>query len=339
MTINKKIKAAVIGLGVGIHHARTLNAHPNCELIWVCDFNKKKLEDVRFEFPKAKLTSNSRDIFNDENIDLVCIASHDEFHYPQVVESLNNNKHVFVEKPICMTSKEARDIKNMLKLKSNLRLSSNMVLRTCPLFLKVRKEVTQNILGDIYHIEADYFWGRKEKLISGWRAEANFYSIIHGAAVHMIDLIVWIVGKNPLTVKTLGNNISTKGTKQKHNDFAVLLLGFDNNMTVKISSHGGCIHPHFHSLKVFGKNSSFIHESTGTVWINSNKDEKNFIPENADYPAKKERNKVLISFIDTLLNLNKNVLVSDNEVFNTLSICLAAEQSSQTGKNVNIEYL
>ena len=93
---------------------------------------------------------------------MVCIASHDEFHYPQVVESLNNNKHVFVEKPICMTSKEARDIKNMLKLKSNLRLSSNMVLRTCPLFLKVRKEVTQNILGDIYHIEADYFWGRKE---------------------------------------------------------------------------------------------------------------------------------------------------------------------------------
>ena len=55
MSINKKIKAAVIGLGVGIHHARTLNAHPNCELIWVCDFNKK-LEDVRFEFPKAKLT-------------------------------------------------------------------------------------------------------------------------------------------------------------------------------------------------------------------------------------------------------------------------------------------
>ena len=67
------------------------------------------------------------------------------------------------------------------------------------------------------------------------------------------------------------------------------------------------------------------------------KDEKNFIPENADYPAKKERNKVLISFIDTLLNLNKNVLVSDNEVFNTLFV--SSEQSSQTGKNVNIEYL
>ena len=33
MKIKKKIRAAVIGLGVGAHQARTIYAHPNCELV------------------------------------------------------------------------------------------------------------------------------------------------------------------------------------------------------------------------------------------------------------------------------------------------------------------
>ena len=64
-----------------------------------------------------------------------------------------------------------------------------MVLRTCPLFYKVRNCILTNNMGSIYHIEVDYLWGRKTKLISGWRSEAKFYSIIHGAAVHMVDLV------------------------------------------------------------------------------------------------------------------------------------------------------
>ena len=38
--------------------------------------------------------------------------------------------------------------------------------------------------------------GTKEKLISGWRADADFYSIIHGAAVHMIDLAYGLLVRN-----------------------------------------------------------------------------------------------------------------------------------------------
>ena len=76
---------------------------------------------------------------------------------------------------------EIVDIYNLLKKKPKLKLSSNMVLRTCPLFFKVRNSILKNNMGSIYHIEADYLWGRKAKLISGWRSEAKFYSIIHGA--------------------------------------------------------------------------------------------------------------------------------------------------------------
>lgn len=335
----KKIRAGVIGLGVGAHQARTLSSHPNVELKWLCDLNKKKLLDLSCELPEAKVTQNSKDVLQDEDIDLVCIASYDQFHFEQVIMALNNGKHVYVEKPVCLSKIEIKKIHKKLSEQTNLRLSSNMVLRTCPLFNKLKKSINSNMMGKLYYLEADYLWGRKKKLTNGWRAETELYSIIYGAAVHMIDLIMWFTKKKPLRVQAMGNRISTKGTKQRNNDFAVLLLEFENQMVVKISAHGGCVHPHFHSLKVFGTASSFFHESTGTIWIESSEPNQKFKVEKEEYPAKSKREGALISFIESLINTNKSAMISETEVFNTMSVCLAAEKSIKTGKAVEIDYL
>ena len=339
MTNQKKIKGAVIGLGVGAHHARTLSMYPGTELIWLCDLNKNKLIELNSELKEAKITQNPEDVLSDPDIDLVCIASYDESHFGQIIKALDNGKHIYVEKPICLSKDEIKNIRKKLNEYPNLRISSNMVLRTCPLFKKVREDIKSNIMGSIYYLEADYFWGRIEKLISGWRAEADVYSIIYGAAVHMIDLIIWLTGKKPLRAQALGNRITTVGTEQKNNDFAVILLEFENQMSVKISAHGGCVHPHFHSLKVFGANSSFIHESTGSVWIDSRDPNKDFKAESADYPAKTKRDGALISFLDSLIYFDKNALVSDEEVFDIMSVCLAAEKAVEAKQIVDIEYL
>ena len=167
MNKKKKIRAGVIGLGVGAHQARTLFAHPDCELVSICDLDKNRLIEIGSELPGVKQTQDDQDIFSNQNIDLVCIASYDEFHYQQVITCLKNEKNVYVEKPICLKKEELQDIDKKLKMYPNLRISSNMVLRTCPLFIKVRNEVMSLKMGDLYHLEADYLWGRKEKIISG----------------------------------------------------------------------------------------------------------------------------------------------------------------------------
>jgi predicted dehydrogenase len=335
----KKIKSAVIGLGVGMHHVKTLSTHPNSELLWICDIDKNKIKETNKAFNKIKKTKTDQDILNDPEVDLVCICSYDEDHYRQVVQALDNNKHVFVEKPMCLTNKEAKNIRNILNAKPYLQLSSNMVLRSCPLFIEVRKKIKEKKMGDIYCLEADYLWGRKEKLISGWRANANSYSIVSGAAIHMIDLAVWLIGKKPIKIQALANNITTKQTKFKFNDFSTLLLEFKDHTVVKIAAHGGCVHPHFHSLKVFGKNLSFIHDITASIWINSVNPKKKFKSEPAEYPAKTQRNKVLKSFIDAISKNQENFLVTREEVFAVTSICLAADEAIKSGKKIIINYI
>ena len=339
MNIKKKIRAGVIGLGVGAHQARILSAHPEVELVTICDFDKNRLSKIGLELPNANQTQDDKDILNDHDIDLVCVASYDKFHHQQVTTSLNNGKHVYVEKPICLKKNELQDIDQKLKMFPNLSISANMVLRTCPLFIKVRDEVKSQKMGDVYHMEADYLWGRKEKIISGWRADADFYSIIHGAGVHMIDLVLWITEKKPIRVKALGSSKIVSGTKQKHNDFAILLLEFEDQMSIKISAHGGGVHPHFHALKIFGKNSSFIHDYSKTLWIDSSNANQEYRTETASYPAKTLRDQALISFVNSLLYPKQKAIVSKNDVFNVMSICFAAEQAVKSGDTMTIEYL
>ena len=65
--------------------------------------------------------------------------------------------------------------------------------------------------------EKNFLWqnvttcgGRIEKLF-GWRKVKNF-SFTLGAAIHMIDLVCWLLNKRPLSVITIGNKIVTKNT-------------------------------------------------------------------------------------------------------------------------------
>ena len=56
-------------------------------------------------------------MIHDKEIDIISIASYDDCHFKQVVMSLENNKHVFCEKPICQNFNELKKISNLLKKK------------------------------------------------------------------------------------------------------------------------------------------------------------------------------------------------------------------------------
>jgi len=167
----------------------------------------------------------------------------------------------------------------------------------------------------------------------------DFYSIIHGAAIHMIDLVMWIISERPIEVQAVGNDIATRNTPLKFNSFAALLLKFESGIIAKITGNGGCIHPHFHGLKVFGTKTTAIQSLSGAYWIKSSKNDINQKPISEPYPGKEFRKEIITSFIDHILDESKDALVSQKDVFNVMSVCFAAEEAMITGKTVKIKYL
>jgi predicted dehydrogenase len=330
------LTAGIIGLGVGERFIQPLEEHPKVHLKTLCDFNENKLNDFKASHPQKIFTADSNIVLSDTDINFIAIASYDNFHTEQIVSALNNKKHVFVEKPICLYQSELDEIFLSLERNPECKISSNFVLRTNPLFKRLKQDIQSGDLGQIFYIEADYLWGRISKL-DGWRAEMGYYSIVHGAAIHMIDLIVWLLDEKPYEVKTYGNNIATQDNKLNYNSFAVMLLNFKSGLIVKITGNGGCVHPHFHSLKIFGTKKTISHDMNGSFFIESTDSKNDLVRIGESYPAKNLRKNVLVSFVESIVN-ETNAIVKRNDIFDTISISLSAEKSMINNTTEKIEY-
>ena len=333
----EKLRVGVIGLGVGRKHIDAYQAHPSAEVVKISDISNDRLQEVVREYPETEGVSDPNEILDDNRIDVVSIASYDNYHCEQILQGLNNEKNVYVEKPMCLFDHEARSIRTLLSLKPELQLSSNLVLRTCPRFIRLKEAIASGEMGDIYSIQANYLWGRKHKLTDGWRKDMKFYSIIHGAAVHMIDLVVWITDMLPLEVKAYGNQISTRNSGMRYNDYASILLKYETGLIAEVSVHGGCVHPHFHDVRVYGTESTFINGIERGIWIDSENHNIRSIKEN--YPAKAERGNTIRSFVDSIVDKSLQPIVRADDIFNAMSICFAAERAVHKNANVRIEYI
>ena len=332
------LKAGVIGLGIGEKHAFAYQRHSGSRLKSLCDFDRKKIKEMKTKFPETNIFHNNQSILKDDEIDIVSIASYDNYHSAQILQAFESGKHVMAEKPLCLNQDEMLQIYQTQKQNPDVKLSSNLVLRTNSRFGKFRKDNSEGRFGEVYYLEADYYWGRKNKLY-GWRAEMDYYSIIYGAAIHMIDLVMWVMDAKPISVQATGNNIITKNSPLKYNSFAVLLLRFDNDAIAKLTGNGGCVHPHFHGLKIFGSERTAIHNFVDTYYLDSSEPDSDIIPILEPYPEKESRGKVIHSFVDSILDDSLKPLVPQQDVYDVMSVCFAAEEAMKTGETINIEYL
>lgn len=330
----KKIEVAVIGLGVGRWHLQTYKNSKYISKIYICDFNKK-LEKKMVKDSKKISIAKFDDILKNKNIKIVSIATYDNYHYSQIIRCLNNKKNVYVEKPICLTKNELNKI-YLKQKKTKLYLSSNLVLRSVPLFKHLKQKIKNNFFGKVFYIEGDYLWGRVDKFY-GWRSKMKYYSKIFGAAVHMIDTIIWMMDEKPQFVFAEGNKIATK-KKMKFNSFVILNLVFKNNMIVKITGNGPCVHPHFHGINIFGSKKTFLHNHESTKFYSKNKENKLDIKDTF-YPAKNKRFEVLNSFICGVIKNNSKIFNVDTQsVYDVMKICLSAEESMKKKRRIKINY-
>ena len=326
MKKNKNIiNAGVIGLGVGMRHAEIYKKNKKCKLVYLCDF-KKKFNTLSTTKYKCDFSTNSQKVLSNDDINLVSIASFDNYHAKQIISSIRKQKHIFVEKPLCQTYKEYKRIKHYLKKNKKVKISSNLVLRTYPKFKKIFDLVNKNKIGKIYHIEGEYNYGRIHKITKGWRGKIPFYSVTQGGGIHIIDLFMWILNSKVVNVIAVGNNLMTNKTSFRHQDTVTALLKFSNGVTAKLTSNYSCFFPHHHSMSVFGSTGTLIASRENLLFYNSRK--KNYKAKKIKFREKKQnKNKILESFISFLGNNFKKPIIKKEDVLNSMAVCLAVDKS------------
>jgi predicted dehydrogenase len=332
-----KLNVGVIGLGVGAKHAHALYFNKKVNLVTLCDLDNKKINLYKKIYKNCKFTNNSDDIFKDPNIDIVSIASYDNFHAKHILQAIKYNKHFFVEKPFCLNINELKKICSSLKKNKKITFSSNLVLRNNPSFIDLKKKIKTKVTGDIYYCEGDYNYGRINKILYDWRGQIPFYSVVLGGAIHLIDLIIWLSNKKVRSVIAEGNKISTKNTKFKNYDLVSTLLKFEDGMISKVTSNFASVTPHHHILSVYGTRSTFFYNNKE---IKSYKSRDDLILKNKKSKfSNKQKSEILNSFINSVYYQKNLKIVHENEIINLMSVCFAIEKSLKTKKWEKVKYI
>jgi predicted dehydrogenase len=331
-----RVRAGVIGLGVGEQHVLGFRLHPEADVVALADIDPDKRAMAERKFPECRLYDRAEALIDDPGVDVVSIASFDDTHFAQVERALAGGKHVFVEKPLCMKDDEFARLKALHARAPKLRLSSNLILRRTPRFLELKRRIAAGEMGKPFLLEGDYNYGRIAKIVGGWRGQLPFYSVVHGGAIHVIDLLMWLAGERIVEVEAMGNAIATKGTGFRFNDLVAATVRFESGALGRIAANFGCVYPHFHRVVVYGTEATFENRPDGGLLWRSR--DPAVAPEWLDgaYPGA-AKGELIPSFVDAVLGRG-DAEVDEDDVFSTMAVSLAIERAATEGRRVAVAY-
>jgi len=124
----------------------------------------------------------------------VVISSPAISHGELVYKSLKANKHVFVEKPICLNIEEGKKLRDLAN-KNNLKLMVGHLLLYHPAFISLKNIIKRNQLGNIRYIYSNRL------SLGKLRKEEN---ALWSFAPHDISMILSIIGEEPSYIEASG---------------------------------------------------------------------------------------------------------------------------------------
>lgn len=332
------LAAAVVGLGVGEQHAHAYAAHPEVGALWLLDIDRAHAQAVALRIKGARVAENFEQLLADDDVAIVSIATFDDAHYAQVVSALEAGKHVFVEKPLCQSMQDLAEIKRLWATSGGrLKLGSNLILRAAPLYRWLRQAITSAELGEIYAFDADYLYGRLQKITEGWRRDTDNYSVMQGGGIHLIDLLLWLTGQRPQSVTALGNRISSRDTGFRYDDYCAATLRFDSGMAGRITANYGCVHRHHHAMRVFGTRKTFLYDDAGPRLHESRDPQAVAIPV-CHAPLPSGKGDLIPGFIASILEDMDSTLETQS-IFDGISVAIACDRAAASGQIEKVEYV
>lgn len=192
------IKTGLIGFGLSgrVFHAPFLDLSEEFELTSIV---QRSNESAKYSYPDATIVKSHQEIFNDPSIELVVVATPNEYHFEMTRQALTANKHVIIEKPFSPTTTETTALINLAENRGrHLFVFHNR--RWDGDFLTIKKVIQDGLIGDVVEYEARYNRYKPALNPKPWKEiEGPASGILYDLGTHIIDQTVCLFGK-PLSV-------------------------------------------------------------------------------------------------------------------------------------------
>jgi predicted dehydrogenase len=208
------IKTGIIGLGkMGLSHASIINAHPDLDLVSVCDSSALILEAMK-KYGAFKVYTDYKKMIDENELQALFVSTPTKFHADMVLYAMEKGIHVFCEKPLSLTTSQGL---NMVNTASEKKLVNQVGYhnRFIGTFNYLKELITAGVLGEIYHFTGEAYGPvvtkRKD---STWRSDSSEGGgCLFDYASHVINLIEYVLGKIKTVDGVMLKKIFSKGVE------------------------------------------------------------------------------------------------------------------------------
>lgn len=256
-----KLKAGVIGLGMGWGHLQGYLNHPDVEVVAVADRRPERRERAEKECGSqiGKIYTEGIDLIKNEKLDILSVAVPNNQHKDLTIAGLEAGANILCEKPMAMNEAEAQEMLDTAK-RCNRKLGIDFSYRFNPQSRAMKKVVESGALGEIYY--ARTAWFRRDGMPGLAASDFNTSSKAGGAmgswffdkqqsgggplidlGVHRLDLALWLMGY-PEPAYVMGSTYAkfgperakAKGLEYTVEDLACAMIKFKNGATLELDA-------------------------------------------------------------------------------------------------------
>lgn len=221
-----KWKFGIIGCGsVADLHIEALRGIEDVELTLISSRSEDKVKAVA-EREGCGWTTNYRELIESSEVDIVCVTTSSGSHAAIGLEVIRAGKHLVVEKPIAMTTKEAADMIAAAK-ERGVMLSVISQRRFEAQHQAVKRVLEEEALGKLLLAEVSLPFYRSQEYYdtADWRGTiAEDGGALMNQGIHSLDLLLWMAGE----VRTVFGKVATQTHSIEAEDLGLAILQFQS---------------------------------------------------------------------------------------------------------------
>jgi predicted dehydrogenase len=285
----------------------------------------------------------------EEQLDVVSVATPNKFHKPLAIAALESGCHVLCEKPMALNAREARE---MLAVSQRMgkRIMINFSFRFNEQSLALKQQVDAGVLGDVYF--ARTVWHRRWGLPPfdrGWFVQKSLSGggPLIDLGVHRLDLALWLMG-HPKPTWVLGStsNVLASGRAQDAGavcdveDLAVGLVKFETGATlvVEASWAGNIRERELMETRLYGTKGGLVQRNTDETY--KFEAEVYFSSGGAQFdmrlhPSENPVKNAMVHFVDSIISDTPHLATGEDGVL-VMEIVDAIYESARKGQPVLI---
>lgn len=209
-------KVAVVGVGkMGLSHLSMLRAHPNVELVGVCDSIKYVL-DILEKYTGIKTYTDYETMLAQSGAETVVIATPTATHFPMAEKAIRMGLNVFCEKPLTLSVEQSQQLA-ALAAEYGVVTQVGYHNRFVGAFTEVKALLEAGAIGKVSHALAESYgpvvlapkgntWRNKRESGGG---------CLYDYAAHTIDLVNWYMGTPSSVSGTIFGSVFSTQTEDE----------------------------------------------------------------------------------------------------------------------------